>query len=356
MLELAKARLTVELSRGEPSGETSEDLDWWFANADDAEAQQVFFSAASREKFSALGDPKAWVGWVREEIIQRKAEAEKMMQAELARVVTSEEDKIRWQTETLVFTPSHVVRPKILKAWNDKIDLVKLIWINKSDRLLMRITLSDAVSAPDVPGRALMLTKMMTAFLNIGSTGYFWFDQPAAMTSVFKSIRDLENPNWQLEIKLPKSLWGAEQPFPLKVEHIDYAIRCMMAFMPMPDAEAAPIFAPYFRGLAMLGKSDSHVSMAAITHQAFCEALRASMRRFDGWNEKEEAFEDAFHRLFTPIMSDREHRDIMLATLKADADLHEPLSEAMLSAKRLADLYLITVAQTRWREILKHKP
>ena len=52
---------------------------------------------------------------------------------------------------------------------------------------------------PDLYGRALGMTKMMLAFLSIGSIGYFWFEKPHFVKRVFDEVKDLNQQKFKLE-------------------------------------------------------------------------------------------------------------------------------------------------------------
>ena len=91
--------------------------------------------------------------------------------------------------------------------------------------------------------------------LNIGSIGYFWFERSGFEQKMFKEVHDLEL-NREMDFGRGESFWGDGRAVALTNEHIDHALHCMMAFAPLSEAEAEPIFKPYFDGLALIAKSD----------------------------------------------------------------------------------------------------
>ena len=59
---------------------------------------------------------------------------------------------------------------------------------------------------------------------------------------------------------------------------IDRAVTCMMAFLPLPEKEAEPIFSHYFHGLAFIAKSDIYYNLDQTAWQAFIFSLFEALR------------------------------------------------------------------------------
>lgn len=144
----------------------------------------------------------------------------------------------------------------MLAKWNEKIEPVQFLWAGKKDECILQITLSDNEPLGALFGRLVSLAKLAVACINIGSIGYFWFQRPGFEQKMFKEVRDLELRK-QLDFGSPESFWGNGRAVALTDEHVDHAIHCMMAFAPLSETDAEPIFAPYFNGLAMIAKSDT---------------------------------------------------------------------------------------------------
>jgi hypothetical protein len=243
------------------------------------------------------------------------------------------------------------LRSKVLARWNDQIEPVKLLWSGKKDQFTLQITLHDNEPLPALAGRLTSLAKLVVACLNIGSIGYFWFERPGFEQKMFKEVRDLELDR-PMEVRPGESFWGDGRAVALNDEHIDHAIHCMMAFAPLPEAEAEPIFKPYFDGLAFIAKSDLFYNFDMLARHAFTASLAGALRRYSGWNGNPQDFEASFHEGFTPFMPNREHRDQMFRALKPEGDPAETPLVNLRSAKQLADLYLIHTGRRTWRSIL----
>ena len=167
-------------------------------------------------------------------------------------------------------------------------------------------------------------------------------------------VRDLEL-NRAIEFGRGESFWGNGRAVALTEELVDNAARCLMAFAPLSEEEAAPIFMPYLNGLAFIAKSDMFYNLDALARQSFAASLAGAMRRYGGWSGKPEDFEASFHEGFAPIMSEREHRDQMLRVLTPQGDPNETPLVNLRTTKQLADLYLIQAAHQIWRTILDRK-
>jgi hypothetical protein len=356
-LSLARARLDYERERGIPSGEIDDLTEWFLDTMADPDQSRLLLSRPFIAQFEAMnGDARAWVGWARNEIARLDQESRQILEAELARPRAPKGlEKPRWRANAVVYTPSHSLKAKVLARWNDQIESVQLRWSGKKDQFTLQMTLHDNEPLPSLAGRLTTLAKLVVACLNIGSIGYFWFERPGFQQKMFKEVRDLEI-NRPIEFGLGESFWGNGRAVALTEEHMDHAIHCMMAFVSLPEAEAQPIFEPYFHGLAFIAKSDLFYNFDVLARYAFVASLTGALRRYGCWTGKVEDFETSFHEGFTTFMPDREHRDRMLRALRPEGDPAETPLVNLRSAKQLADLYLIYTARRTWRTILDRTP
>jgi len=115
---------------------------------------------------------------------------------------------------------------------------------------------------------------------------------------------------------------------------------------------AEPIFWPYFQGLALIAKSDVHLSAEESARVAFITSLRAALVHYSAWDGEEASFRDALDRAFQPIITEAEHRAIVFASLDPISDGAQPISENVVIAKQLADLFLVKTARDRWQQSL----
>jgi AbiV family abortive infection protein len=327
-------------------------LEWFLETLDDPEGMRQLFSPPFLAKYEELGgDAARWGEWAKGEFERFAAQADAVMRRELLRRPGSDSgEQSKWRVRTRVYTISHALPPKVLKYWNDRIDIVKLVFTGKKDEFLLELPLTDAVILPDLYDSALAMTKMMLAFLSIGSIGYFWFEKPAFTRRVFEEIKDLDQPKLKLEIGPRLSFWSSGRAVAMTEQHLQHTIECVSTFAPMGDKAAEPIFGPYFQGLALIAKSDVHISTDELARVSFITTLRASLRHYGAWDGEETSFRDALDRAFRPIIPEAEHRAVMFAALDPISGGAQPISEGMVSAKHLADLFLIRTASDRWQQ------
>jgi AbiV family abortive infection protein len=357
LIELVSSRLEAIQNRAEEVEAEPGSialLEWFLETADDPESVRQLFSQPFLAKYEQFGgDVRRWVEWAKSEFEKFSSEARAAMHRELSRRPGDKgSERLKWRIRTRVYTASHSLRPKILNYWNDRIDIVKLVFTGKNDEFILELMLNDRVLLPDLYGHALGFTKMMLAFLSIGSIGYFWFGKADFTRRVFEEVKDLGQPNFKLDIGPRLSFWDSGRAVALTEQHIQHAIECMSTFMPMAERTAEPIFWPYFQGLALIAKSDVHVGMEAQARQAFVAALRAALRLYGLWDGAEASFRDALDRAFQSIIVEAEHRATVFAALEPAASARPPTLENVITTKQLADLFLIRTARERWQQSL----
>lgn len=355
-LSLAQARLRYEQEHGIPSGEVDDLTEWFLDTMADPDQSRLLLSKPFIAQYEALnGDARVWALWARAEFGRLDQENREILETELARPGAPKGSaKPRWRANAAIYTPSHSLKSRVLARWNDQIEPVQLLWSGKKDQFTLQVTLHDNEALPSLAGRLISLTKLVLACLNIGSIGYFWFERPGFEKKMFKEVRDLVL-NRPMEIRRGESFWGDGRAVVLTDKHIDHAIHCMMAFAPLSDAEAEPIFKPYLDGLALIAKSDIFYSFDILARHAFVASLAGALRHYGGWGGKLEDFETSFHEGFSPFMPDREHRDRMFKALTPEGDAAETSLVNLRSAKQLADLYLIHIGSQTWRTILTER-
>ena len=356
-LSLARARLKHEQEQGTPTGEIDDLTEWFLQAMADPELSRALLSKGFIDQYEAMGsDARKWAAWARDELARLDREARQLLEVELTRPKMARDmAKPRWRANATIWTPSHSLRSKVLARWNDHIEAVQLVWNGKKDEFILQTTLHDNESLPSLFGRLTSLTKLVVACLNIGTIGYFWFERPGFEQNFFKSVRDL-GLGRDMGLEKRESFWGTGRAIALTDEHIDHAIHCMMAFAPLPEADAQPIFAPYLNGLALIAKSDIFYNFDMLARQAFVHSLAEALRHYGGWSGKPEDFEASFHAEFSSFMPEAEHREKMLKALKIQGDPDETSLTNLRSAKQIADLYLIHTARRTWRAILERTP
>ena len=352
-LTLAEQRWELEAARELINGNVDELTHWFLDMMADPEGQAQLLSRAFVAKFEALGgDARKWIAWTKDEIARIERKNVELAAAELAKSGTLlNQAKPRWRANTVVYTPSHSLRPKVLALWNSHIETVQLLWTGKKDRFTLQVVLHDNAPFQELAGKLTSLSKLVAACLSIGSIGYFWFEEPGFGRAMFTEIRDLER-DALLQISGRESFWGDGRAVALNETHIRHSLNCMLAYASLRDEEAAPIFQPYLDGLALLSKSDLFYSFDDVALSSFASSLAGAMKRYGGWTGRDEDFEESFHINFEAFMPDLDHRIQMLETLRNQQLDRAALFESIRSAKHLADLFLIHTAERLSKERL----
>jgi hypothetical protein len=295
------------------------------------------------------GDTRAWVEWCREEIAKITAAEEAKLKEELARAASAPGvARPKWRVRVRLVSLTHSIRPKALKIWNSRLNWMQLSAGAKKDELFLDLTIHDTVTLPNLFDAGMQFSKLCIASLNIGSLGLIWYEWPRQANSYHVSIKDLDDLGHVVEVgKGPRF---AEKRLALEEKHLHHATQCIAAFATMQEAEAELIFGPYLRGLVLLSKCDVHLSCEDQAFDAFVIALHHALIHFGDWDGIETSITTSLHNVLSPIMPDDAHRNIVLSSLSARKDKARPgLGDAM-GAKRIADLYLVLVADRLWEK------
>ena len=136
-------------------------------------------------------------------------------------------------------------------------------------------------------------------------------------------------------------------------EALQHALECCVVFGAIQNNEAAPIFGPYLHGLALLSKSDIHLSCETLARSAFTESLRSVSKHFGDWDGSNETLVPSVNRVFETIIPEQHDRSQLLNILSFRPQAQEGRLADAVSAKRLTDLYLASAARRLWSERIK---
>lgn len=362
IIGLAKASLKLQKAKGVPSDETSEDLEWYLDTVSDEHGRKRLFSKTFIDKHEELkGDTRAWVSWAKTEFERIAAEEHAQIQRELAREIGDGPAPPKWKMKVRVYTASHSVRPAALKYWNDRIDGVKFHQVGgNKHQLLMEMTLGDKIPLDGVFDAGLSLSKLYLTALNVGSAGFFWFELTTQAQKYYESLEDVTAEKKHDIVVgrnrgLPKE-WadpdGKRRYVALEESHMENAIKFLAAYAPLPEKEASSIFGPYLQGMALLARTDLHLSFEKQAMQDFMQVIRNAMRQFGDWDGEEEAFISALHKALDPVMPE-EHRLILFEHLTRTEPTEEQRLADAVNTKRVADIYLILVAVRLWPDFVE---
>jgi AbiV family abortive infection protein len=347
-IKLAQSRLKLERNYSAVvEGEARGSLMWFLDTIQTERGSARMFSKSFVDKYAELkGDAQAWMTWARAEFEKVSVEEREHLQRELARVPSTPDGGAhKWTIKIRLYTPSHSIRPKVLTLWNERVGWSKLLAVsNKKNELILEMKLSDTFKIENIYDVGLSSSKLCIVALNAGSLGFFWYELPTQTSRYYESIVDVASPEMGVSAERPPSLLGDWKQGALNEKNIQHAVNFLYAFGKMSDSEAGPIFFPYLQGLTMLSKSDIHFSGLDLARNSFLQALASACGHFGDWDGKAESFVPSLHRAFEPIMPDIAHRNQIFEVLPGSYRSKEgPFADAV-SAKRIADLYLVMVA------------
>lgn len=358
-VNMARARLSMEIATGTPDlSAQNDDLKWFLDTVNSEIGSKRIFSQQFIDKYQELGgDTPAWVVWARSEFEKIEKDETAHIQRELARLPSEPRaSKPKWVIKVRLFTPSHSVRPKVLTFWNKQVGWAKLVSTGKKNELLLELALADSFSAHNIFDAGFSASKLCIAALNLGSLGFFWYELPRQTSRYYESIKDLDAPAMDVAIGRGAGLLGDWKQGALSEKNLRHAIECMAAFGTMSDADASPIFGPYLQGLVYLSKSDIHLSCEIQARDAFIETLRSASKHFGDWDGNPKTLIMSLHRVFESIIPEQAHRDLLFAVVIPPHRSSEGSFADAVSAKRLSDLYLVLVADRIISERLLQPP
>jgi AbiV family abortive infection protein len=366
LLNLAKSRLELERYAETPiPDKRNEELEWYLETLGDELGKKRLFSQRFVQNLEEFGgDLRAWVSWAREKFAKIAAEEQEHLQRELSRQASDKSGRPKWIMKVRLQTPSHSLRQKALNFWNDRIDVVKLYHVgNKKNELLLEMTIYDNVTLDQLFDAGMSLSKTYITMLSIGTAGFFWHELSGQAQTYYESIRDLDAPHLEPRIRRVIGLagqWAEDGPerskrrrVALEEAHLNVVMMCLAAFSRIPDAEAAPIFGEYLKGLMLLSKNDLHLSVAKEARDFFLKTLRRAMQHFGDLSDVDADLSSALHRVMAPIIAEEDHRNQLFDSLDRQPPTEEGWLSAAVSAKRVADLYLAIVAKRFWSEFVQ---
>jgi AbiV family abortive infection protein len=313
LIELATARLGMAESQKYPEHippEWIEQQAWFLKATDDPEKRRQIMSSTSLAKLAELKDVRAWFRWLKDQFDTAEAQARAIAEQELCRSrnLPVEGSKDKWKLRVRILCASHSIRPKVLSAWNSKIDWIKLVSAKKNE-LIIEFILRD-----NVPIKALWffgwgLARHFVVALNIGTMGFWWWRMPEQVSRYYESLEDLEN-HRQFVIERNPSLkidWGENR---VLTEHdLDQVALCFVALPGPAQSDQHIAYNFYIGGLTFLSLNDVHWQCEIQAFGEFFECLRAMMEESGDWT-RGTPFEPSLLRFLDqlfPGMEEREH-------------------------------------------------
>ena len=316
LLGLVENRLEVlpAGSRRVLDDETKKDLVFFTRITDDPEKRRLIFSKTSLEKLTELGNPQAWIRWLRQQFEEADAIASAAAEQELRREepAVGEAGQPKWQVKVRIISGSYSIRPKPLNTINAHLHWLKLYAVDKKkDQLLVEFTLPKQVSIHALWWVGLGAIRRFVVALNIGTMGFFWWYVPEQISHYYEKLIDLET-NSEVGIGRSPALKIGWPQRALTEEDWNRVLLCL-AMMPHPDQRAEhPPYDHYATGLTLMSKTDIHLQFEPQAFTEFFESLKAAMGVYGDWVEPEE-YRHAFHRVVSEIVHDPDEPSLLFS-------------------------------------------
>src|SRR5262249_34293608 len=170
------------------------------------EKRNLIFGQKSFEKLAELGRMRDWMGWLKDKFDRAEAEGREHLQRELARVASDRtecgEDK--WQVAIRLYSPAQSIRNSAIKSWNARPTWIKLSSVQSDKQAIeVEFTFDEIVTMEQVGIAGYRAARLFVAAMNIGSTGFWWWERPNQTGKFYQRITDLKAPpGMKLDLKM----------------------------------------------------------------------------------------------------------------------------------------------------------
>jgi AbiV family abortive infection protein len=354
VLELAETPLGMEASRDWQAIDLSAGgvMRWFLDATNDAEKRKLIFGQASFDKLAEFGQMRDWMAWLKEEFDQAEAEGREHLQRELARVAPggAERGEDKWQVAIRLYSPAQSIRNSAIKSWNERPTWIKLSAVhNDKQAVEVEFTLGEIVIAEQLGIAAYLAARLFVVAMNIGSTGFWWWERLDQTGKFYQRISDLKaSAGMKLDLKVhpgPPVEWKRDA---LREDHFTRIAMCLGMVSRLGHSVYNEIIEAYFIGLALIAKSDVHLAFAPQACERFAACLCAAMRHFGDWDGTEEGLAAAVAASF-PFEKPEDGQELLglLYQLRRQPrDLKNLTLERAAILKLLSDVYLIRRFET----------
>ncbi len=295
---LAEVRLKMAQSSGELDSENTfepdDDLAWFFKAQEDEQKKKEIWGHKSQEKLLELKDVKSWIKWLKDIYQKNEEEMREIAEKELIRQEPPEDEKLdpKWRLSIEIMTPSHSIRQKNLKQFNDGVNWIKLKY-KDTNTLGIEFTLTKNIPIQGLWWHGWGMARMFVVALNVATHGLFWWNSKRD-ARYYKEIWDLENnaginlqPSEELERNWKEKRWVLRE-VDLSLVSIIFSY---LGYCHINHKEKH--LDHYVAGLSFLAKSDVHLRFEMNSFDEFFKSLKIAMIENGDWDEKS-SFTDAY--------------------------------------------------------------
>jgi hypothetical protein len=238
--------------------------------SDDPLHRAVLFSPASMQKLKELTDVASWVDWAKSQVDEAVEHARSLSEQEFKRVPSDAGNLPKWELTFRLHTPTHSIRPKALKWWNDGVERVKFYPVNgRKHELLMKAVLPDGVTGDKLFLSGKALGDHILLALNIASVGYFYWYLPPHLETYVELAFDLER-KAQLNLRRPQALFpdlGRRRV--LDDGRLKDAVVVIGLLYGIENRHEAQAFEHYLMALKLIARTDVHLDISGQAYGEF---------------------------------------------------------------------------------------
>lgn len=288
-----------------------------------------------------------WMAWLKEQFDQAETEGREHLQRELARAASehSGDGAPRWQVAIRLYSTAQSIRAAAIKSWNDRPTWIKLCAVhNDKQAVEAEFTFGEFMRLQELGLGGYRAARLFAAAMNIGSTGFWWWQRPEQDGRYYQRISDLKAPDsLRLDLNMypgAKVEWKRDA---LKEHHLTRVAVCLGMAAHLDRAAYFAIIENYLTALALFAKSDLHLSLAPQACERFATSMLEAMRHFGDWDGTDEGLAPAVAARF-PFQKPEDGEELvaLLRQLR-----RQPIDPAALTLERaailkfLCDVYLI---------------
>lgn len=352
-LKMIRARLEMAKSEGEAETEMEwskgEDIKWFMEATDKPDRRNFIFNHQSQEKLIEYGNVKEWIGWLREYYRKEEAELNEILQNELKnggqKATAGFEPK--WKLRIKLISQSHSIRATVLDKFNKSNPYLKFSKGGGSHTLYIDLILDKSVPIQGIWNQGWIYSKILTAALNVGTNGLFYWNIATDIDKFYEKIWDLET-NRQLSAKLNTSLqldWSSRKMV-LAEEELVVTFMTFRYFSLMLTSEKFDAINDYMTALGMLAKNDMHLRLEKECFLLFFSAFEKALKQNET-NESDFDIKEVGYKQLKSVIIDRTEFDktidLALAIRQGQLTSEVTLTE-IIGMKQYSGLYFATLA------------
>ena len=267
----------------------------------------------------------------------------------------AERGEDKWQIAIRLYSLAQSIRSRAIQSWNERPTWIKLSSVqNDKQAVDVEFTLGDIVTMQQVGLAGYRAARLFVAAMNIGSTGFWWWERPDHTGRFYQRLTDLKAPaGMKLDLNIhdgPKLEWRRDA---LKEDHLTRIAVCLGMAARLDNPVYYAVIDTYFTGLALIAKSDLNLSFAPQASERFAACLLAAMRHFCDWDGTDEGLPAAVTSSF-PFQKPEDGQELLALVQQLR---RQPLDTTGLTLERAAilkffcDAYLIRRFETMAQEV-----